>query len=55
MDLDHLGSAPNPQFVRPGYVDLSGAWRFAFDDENVGLKERWYADPERLRERITVP
>ena len=55
MDLDHLSTAPNPQFVRPGYVDLTGPWRFAFDDENIGLKERWYANPERLTERITVP
>ena len=53
--LDDLAVAPNPQFVRPGYIDLSGIWRFAFDDENIGLKEHWYANPERLRERITVP
>ncbi len=55
MLIEDLSSAPNPQFVRPGYLDLSGEWQFAFDDENRGIRERWYTDPAQLRERITVP
>jgi beta-galactosidase/beta-glucuronidase len=55
MSIESLGLAPNPQFVRPGWIDLTGVWHFGFDDDNVGLAERWQQQPERLRERITLP
>jgi beta-galactosidase/beta-glucuronidase len=32
---------PRPQFCREGWTNLNGQWRFAFDDDNVGLAERW--------------
>ena len=32
---------PRPQFRREGWTNLNGQWRFAFDDDNVGLAERW--------------
>jgi beta-galactosidase/beta-glucuronidase len=35
---------PRPQLVRPGWEDLSGIWRFAHDDDDRGLADRWYAD-----------
>jgi beta-galactosidase/beta-glucuronidase len=41
------GSYPRPQLVREHWVDLSGEWRLRFDDEHVGLSERWFA-PEQL-------
>lgn len=34
---------PRPDFVRHDWLNLNGEWEFAFDDENRGLKERWYA------------
>ncbi len=45
---------PRPQFVRERWLNLNGKWRFDFDDNNVGLKERWQENPPLQRE-ITVP
>jgi beta-galactosidase/beta-glucuronidase len=55
MFIDDLASAPNPQFARPERLDLNGTWRFAFDDGNVGLRERWFEEPSRLYAEIKVP
>lgn len=55
MTLDDLALAPNPQFVRPGWVDLNGEWSFAFDDAHEGLAGRWFTDPAPLTRQITVP
>ncbi len=33
---------PRPQFVREPWLNLNGAWRFAFDDQNDGIGEKWY-------------
>jgi beta-galactosidase/beta-glucuronidase len=55
MLVDHLSSAPNPQFARPGWRDQNGTWLFRFDDHDVGLAERWYANPDRINGSITVP
>ena len=32
---------PRPQLVRPDWTDLCGDWGFAYDDDDVGLTERW--------------
>ncbi|EUJ22683.1 family 2 glycoside hydrolase [Listeria grandensis FSL F6-0971] len=32
---------PRPQFVRENWESLDGKWRFAFDDEEVGLVDGW--------------
>src|SRR5438045_582924 len=37
------GTYPRPQLVRAKWLDISGSWGFAFDDDRVGLRERWYA------------
>jgi hypothetical protein len=55
MLVEHLSSAPNPQFSRPGWRDQNGTWLFRFDDHDVGLAERWYANPDRIDGSITVP
>jgi beta-galactosidase/beta-glucuronidase len=55
MLVERLAAAPNPQFSRPGWHDLTGEWRFAHDDADVGLRERWFLDPSRLERTITVP
>lgn len=45
---------PRPQ-LRRAWRDLGGDWRFAFDDDDCGLRERWFEHPERLDGRIIVP
>lgn len=35
---------PNPQFIRKNYNLLNGIWDFCFDNENIGLKERYYSN-----------
>ncbi|MFC3747027.1 glycoside hydrolase family 2 protein [Paenibacillus sp. GCM10012306] len=32
---------PRPQFVRSQWLDLNGEWDFSFDDDKVGVAERW--------------
>ena len=32
---------PRPQFVRKDWQSLNGAWEFAFDDEDRGVREQW--------------
>ncbi|MGN6483210.1 MAG: sugar-binding domain-containing protein, partial [Thermomicrobiales bacterium] len=55
MIVEEVGSAPNPQFVRDGWVDLTGAWSFAYDDADQGLAERWFQDTTKLDRTIQVP
>ncbi|CAN5564032.1 glycoside hydrolase family 2 TIM barrel-domain containing protein [soil metagenome] len=55
MLIDDLASAPNPQFARPDWIDLTGLWQFGFDDADAGVRERWFERPELLRERIQIP
>ena len=38
-----LTSYPRPNFARENWLNLNGTWRFAFDDENVGEKEKWFS------------
>src|SRR3954470_7975023 len=51
---------PRPQLVRERWTDLSGAWQFAFDDDDAGIDGRWYealdvADRSVFDRDITVP
>lgn len=47
---------PRPQFVRPGWEDLSGPWGFAFDDGMVGMHDDWHdGDPVHFDREIQVP
>jgi beta-galactosidase/beta-glucuronidase len=45
---------PRPQFQRDQWVNLNGEWQFSFDDQNVGLQEKWFLDKE-LERNIIVP
>lgn len=45
---------PRPQFVRDVWMNLNGTWRFAFDDDNKGLAEKWF-NSGALNQEITVP
>ncbi len=42
---------PRPQFVRDNWLDLNGKWDFAFDDENRGIKEKWF---NKLNTDLTI-
>lgn len=46
---------PRPDFMRDTFENLNGEWQFAFDDERIGLKERWYQVGKTLPLTITVP
>lgn len=45
---------PRPQFVRKQWLNLNGEWNFAFDDENIGLKNNWNTNPN-FDKVINVP
>lgn len=49
---------PRPQFVRQEWQNLNGIWGFAFDDDDCGLRERWFepaAVCQPWPQRINVP
>ncbi|MBZ0271389.1 hypothetical protein K8I61_05090, partial [bacterium] len=52
--IEVLGDFPRPDFVREDHLSLEGAWDFAFDPENVGLDEAWFANPD-FAQTIVVP
>ncbi|WP_026923874.1 glycoside hydrolase family 2 protein [Glycomyces arizonensis] len=45
---------PRPQMLRESFLDLSGQWGFAHDDDDRGLAQRWF-DGRELPQAITVP
>lgn len=45
---------PRPQFVREHWQNLNGEWEFDFDDDNVGIGQRWFSGGPLAR-RINVP
>ena len=45
---------PRPDFVRNSYQCLNGEWDFAYDDQNVGLSEKWFQG-KALDKKIIVP
>lgn len=46
---------PRPQFEREAWLSLNGEWAFAFDDEDQGIKEGWYAGTTNFPMHIQVP
>lgn len=50
----HDGTHPRPQLRRPQWQDLSGPWRFTFDDADEGLAAGWQASGDFAQE-IVVP
>src|SRR4051812_3184093 len=49
------GDHPRPQLTRERWTDLCGVWEFAYDDADVGLRERWVDRPEVFDRSIVVP
>ncbi len=52
---DGIDQHPRPLLTRDRWTDLSGAWRFAFDDGDVGRDEGWVERPEVFDREIVVP
>jgi beta-galactosidase/beta-glucuronidase len=46
---------PRPQLVRKDWMNLNGEWDFAFDDANIGVKEKWFQNETAFDRKITVP
>ena len=46
---------PRPQLVRKDWLNLNGEWDFHFDDQNVGLREKWFKKDKEFAMNITVP
>ena len=45
---------PEPQFQREHWMNLNGTWQFAFDDQDLGVKEGWYRQHD-FDKKIEVP
>jgi beta-galactosidase/beta-glucuronidase len=46
---------PRPDLVRTEWQNLNGPWQFAFDDDQIGTKERWFDSGVSLDRIIEVP
>ncbi len=63
MTLKNNDNIPRPEYPRPhfkrkdNWLNLNGEWEFSFDDENVGLKQKWYKkeQKEKFNRKIIVP
>lgn len=45
---------PRPSFERKSWLNLNGEWDFEYDDNNLGLKNKWYENKE-FSKKIIVP
>ncbi len=45
---------PRPQFIRSDWLNLNGEWDFTFDDNNIGIIEKWY-DKHDFIDTINIP
>jgi hypothetical protein len=50
-----LPEHPRPDFERPEWVNLNGAWRFRFDPQNVGERQGWFQAGLKDTQKILVP
>lgn len=46
---------PRPQFTRAEWIDLAGAWGFAYDDNALGLDQGWQQRKDLYTRTIQVP
>lgn len=46
---------PNPQFYRSNFLNLNGKWKFAFDEENIGILQGFYKEFPQNHLEINVP
>lgn len=45
---------PRPQLIRNNWINLNGKWDFDFDDNIVGIKEKWFKK-HNYSKKIIVP
>ena len=50
-----LAEHPRPDFQRAEWLNLNGRWRFRFDGDDAGLKEKWFAGRAEFPGTIVVP
>ncbi len=58
LELQQLSPAeshPRPLMRREKWLDLCGTWRFAFDQEDCGLSDRWFERADVFDREIVVP
>lgn len=53
--MDAVPLHPRPRLTRAHWIDLNGAWQFAYDDDDLGLMQRWQDDTGRFDRQIVVP
>lgn len=46
---------PRPQLVREEWLNLNGLWEFEFDDNNAGVREKWFQGNRNFSKNIQVP
>ncbi|KKI92387.1 glycoside hydrolase family 2 [Bacillus sp. SA1-12] len=46
---------PRPQLMREDWLNLNGEWDFQFDDQNIGLEEKWFKKGKEYKQKINVP
>ena len=47
---------PRPDFVRENFTCLNGEWDFVYDDEDLGLSQKWYQNTgDIFNKKIVVP
>jgi beta-galactosidase/beta-glucuronidase len=46
---------PRPQLARERWIDLTGPWGFAYDDDDVGMDQDWMHRTDVFDSTITVP
>jgi beta-galactosidase/beta-glucuronidase len=46
---------PRPDFMRADWATLNGTWEFDFDDQDAGMRERWFAGTRAFGKTIVVP
>ena len=53
--MDVRETHPTPQFARTEWLDLGGEWQFAYDDDDRGVRHRWFDDASAFDRTIVVP
>ncbi len=53
--LSYHKGHPNPMSYRPHWSSLNGSWSFLFDDEDIGIKKRYFDKFPKDHETINVP
>lgn len=46
---------PRPQQARGAWTSLNGAWGYALDTDDVGMRDRWWATSAAFARQITIP